>query len=131
MESATESAIDLFAGTLPSMEQIRTLSEAVNSSEKRQADFSDQLGANMSGTGQKASLALGIGLCILGRYAEAVGKLPSAVLPSSLVTAAYVMYASLLGISSRSGMRDGHFPSTSQKPVFRQSRYRSQPHPNL
>jgi len=34
-----------------------------------------------------------------GIPAEAVGKLPSAVLPSSLVTAAYVMYASLLGIS--------------------------------
>ncbi len=75
MESVTESAIDLFADNIPSTEEIRTLSEAVNSSEKRQTDFNDQLEANMSKTGQKASLALGIGLCILGRSAEAAAKL--------------------------------------------------------
>jgi len=75
MESVTESAIDIFADSLPSMEEIRTLSESVNSSEKSQADFGEQLEANMSRTGQKASLALGIGLCILGRYAEAAAKL--------------------------------------------------------
>ena len=75
MESVTESAIDLFADNLPSMEEIRTLSKSVNSSEKSQADFSDQLESNMSRTGQKASLAQGIGLFILGRNAEAAKKL--------------------------------------------------------
>ena len=75
MESVTESGIDLFADNLPSMDQIRTLSESVNSSEKSQMDFNDRLEANMSGTGQKASLAQGIGLFILGRYDEAAKKL--------------------------------------------------------
>ncbi len=75
MESVTESVIDLFADNLPSMEEIRKLSDYVNSSEKRRADFSERLEANMSGTGQKASLAQGIGLFILGRSAEAAQKL--------------------------------------------------------
>ena len=75
MESVTESGIDLFADNLPLMEEIRTLSESVNSSEKSQADFSDQLESNMSRTGQKALLAQGVGLFILGRYAEAASKL--------------------------------------------------------
>jgi len=75
MESVTESGIDLFADNLPSMDQIRTLSESVNSSEKSQMDFNEQLQANMSRTGQKASLALGVGFSILGRYAEAAKKL--------------------------------------------------------
>ncbi|MHC4566658.1 MAG: tetratricopeptide repeat protein [Planctomycetota bacterium] len=75
MESVKGSGVDLFADNLPSIEDIRTLSEAVNSSEKSKADFSDQLEENMSRTGQKASLALGIGLCILGRNAEAAKKL--------------------------------------------------------
>ncbi len=75
MESVTESGIDLFADNLPSMDQIRTLSESVNSSEKSQVDFSDQLESNMSGTGRKASLAQGLGLFILGRYTEAAKKL--------------------------------------------------------
>lgn len=75
MESVTESAIDLFADNLPSTEKIRALSEYVNSSEKRRANFSEQLETNMSGTGQKASLAQGIGLFILGRNAEAAQKL--------------------------------------------------------
>ena len=75
MESVTKSGIDLFADNLPSMDQIRTLSESVNSSEKSQMDFNEQLQANMSRTGQKASLALGVGLLILGRYAEAAKKL--------------------------------------------------------
>ena len=75
MESVTAPAIDLFADDLPSMEQIRTLSEFVNSSENNQIEFSEQVEENMSRTGQKASLALGIGLYILGRNAEAAAKL--------------------------------------------------------
>ena len=75
MESVMESGIDLFADNLPSIEDLRTLSESVNSGEKSQADFGDQLESHMSGTGRKASLAQGIGLFILGRYAEAAKKL--------------------------------------------------------
>ena len=75
MEPVTKSEIDLFADNVPSMEEIRTLSESVNSSEKSQVDFRDQLEAKMSKTGQKASLAQGIGLLILGRHAEAAKKL--------------------------------------------------------
>ena len=75
MESVTESVIDLFADQLLSMEEIRTLSESVNSGEKNQMDFSEELESNMSKTGQKAYLVQGIGLFILGRYAEAAKKL--------------------------------------------------------
>ena len=75
MESVTESGIDLFADQLLSMEEIRTLSASVNSGEKSQMDFGEELESNMSKTGQKASLAQGIGLFILGRYAEAAKKL--------------------------------------------------------
>ncbi|UCF15338.1 MAG: tetratricopeptide repeat protein [Phycisphaerales bacterium] len=78
MESVAVPEIDLFADNLPSMEEIRTLAEFVNSSEKNQIDFSEQLEKNMSRTGQKASLALGIGLFILGRNAEAAEKLARA-----------------------------------------------------
>jgi len=75
MESVTESGIDLFADNLPSMDQIRALSESVNSSEKSQMDFDEQLEANMTRTGRKASLAQGVGLFILRRYTEAAKKL--------------------------------------------------------
>jgi hypothetical protein len=50
---------------------------------------------------------------------EAVGKRPSAALPSSLVTAAY-FYVHLIPRDFGS-LAVGHFPSASQKPVFRQS----------
>ncbi|MHC4582119.1 MAG: tetratricopeptide repeat protein, partial [Planctomycetota bacterium] len=75
MVSVTESEIDLFADDLLSMDQIRALSESVNSSEKSQMDFDEQLEANMSRTGRKAALAQGLGLFVLGRYAEAAKKL--------------------------------------------------------
>jgi hypothetical protein len=51
---------------------------------------------------------------------EAVGKHPSAALPSSLVTAAY-FYVRLIPRDFGS-LAYGHFPSASQRPVFRQSR---------
>ncbi len=78
MESVMESGIDLFADNLPSMEVIKTLSESVHASEKNRISFAEQLEANSSRTGQKASLALGIGLYILGRNAEAADKLAKA-----------------------------------------------------
>jgi DNA-directed RNA polymerase subunit alpha len=84
MEPVTEQGIDpsaggsgqaLFAENLPSMEDIRKLSESIHSSEKNQTRFREQVESNMSKSGQKACLAAGIGLFILGRNAEAVEKL--------------------------------------------------------
>jgi DNA-directed RNA polymerase subunit alpha len=75
MVPLTEPGIDLFADDLPSMDEIRTLSDFVHSGEKNLIGFNEQLESNMSRTGQKASVALGIGLYILGRNAEAVEKL--------------------------------------------------------
>ncbi len=57
---------------------------------------------------------------MIGRKSfEAVGKRPSAALPSSLVTAAY-FYVRLIPRDFGS-LASGHFPSASQKAVFRQS----------
>ena len=78
MEPVTEPGIDLFADELPSMDEIEILSEFVHCSEKNKIDFSEQLEANMTNTGQKASLALGIGLFIIGRNAESAEKLAKA-----------------------------------------------------
>lgn len=75
MEQVTVPGIDLFSDNLPSLEEIKKLSESVRSSEKNVISFKEQLESNMSRTGQKASLALGIGLFILGRNAEAAEKL--------------------------------------------------------
>jgi DNA-directed RNA polymerase subunit alpha len=78
MEPITEPGIDLFADQLPSMDEIRTLSEFVHAGEKNLMDFSELLESNMARTGQKASLALGIGLFIIGRNAEAAQKFAKA-----------------------------------------------------
>jgi DNA-directed RNA polymerase subunit alpha len=75
MEQDTEVKIDLFADQLPSMDEIKTLSEYIHCSEKNQMDFSEQLESNMSSSAQKTLLAVGIGLFILGRNTEAVEKL--------------------------------------------------------
>jgi len=73
-----ECGIDLFADALPPLDKIKKLSEFVHSSEANMITFSEQLEANTAKTGQKASLASGIGLFILGRDAEAVQKLRKA-----------------------------------------------------
>ncbi len=78
MELITEFGIDLFADNLPSIDKIKRLSEFVHSSESNQIAFSKQVEENMSKTGQKASLAIGIGLFILGRNSEASEKLQKA-----------------------------------------------------
>jgi len=75
MEPVAEPGIDLFAKELPSMDEIKRFSEFVHSSESNQINFIEQLEDNMSKGGQKASLATGIGLFIVGRYAEAIKKL--------------------------------------------------------
>jgi len=78
MEPITELAIDLFAKDLPSMDEIKQLSAFVHSSEINLLNFSEQLEENMSKGGQKASLATGIGLFIVGRNGEAARKLQKA-----------------------------------------------------
>jgi DNA-directed RNA polymerase subunit alpha len=69
---------NLFADELPSMDEITKLSHLVNCTEANQLKFAEQLRANMAETSPKASLAAGIGLFILGRFAEAVEKLKKA-----------------------------------------------------
>ena len=78
MEPITEPEVDLFAEELPSMDEIKTLSEFVHLGEANQISFGEQVESNMSKSGQKARLAAGIGLFILGRNAEAVEKLQKA-----------------------------------------------------
>jgi DNA-directed RNA polymerase subunit alpha len=75
MEPITEPEVNLFAKELPSMEEIKKLSESVHSSESNLLNFSEQLEENMSKGGQKASLSTGIGLFIVGKNDEAAKKL--------------------------------------------------------
>ena len=75
MGPITEPGIDLFAGKSLSMDEIKTLSEFIHSGEANRISFNEQVESKMSKTGQNASLAVGIGLYILGRYAEAAKKL--------------------------------------------------------
>jgi DNA-directed RNA polymerase subunit alpha len=75
MVPVTEPGIDLFADNLPSMDEIKTLSEFIHSGEANLISFNEQVESNMSRTGQKACLATGIGLFILGRNDEAAQKL--------------------------------------------------------
>jgi len=78
MESVTQVGIDLFADNQLSLDEIQKLTQSVHSSEKNRITFAGQVEANSSKTGPKAALDLGIGLYILGRYAEAVEKLAKA-----------------------------------------------------
>ncbi|MHC4640168.1 MAG: tetratricopeptide repeat protein [Planctomycetota bacterium] len=78
MEPITELEIDLFTKESPSLDEIKQISEFVYSSESNLLNFSEQLEDNISKGGQKASLAIGIGLFIVGRHAEAVEKLEKA-----------------------------------------------------
>ena len=78
MEPITECQINLFADTLPSLEDIEKLSCFVHSGEANQIAFGEQVEENMSGTSQKAFLATGVGLFILGSDAEAVKRLEKA-----------------------------------------------------
>jgi len=78
MESITELGIDLFGKDLPSMDEIKTLSEVIHCSESNQIAFSEQLEANIGRQSPKARLAVGIGLFILGKNAEAAAKLQKA-----------------------------------------------------
>ncbi len=78
MEPIAEPGINLFGDKLPSMDEIKTLSDFVHSSEANQIKFAEQLESNMSRTSANARLAVGIGLLILGKNSEAVEKLEKA-----------------------------------------------------
>jgi DNA-directed RNA polymerase subunit alpha len=78
VKAIAECGIDLFADVLPALEQIAKLSRFVNSSERNRIVFGEQLEKNLDQTGQKAALAVGIGLVIVGRNAEAVERLKKA-----------------------------------------------------
>jgi DNA-directed RNA polymerase subunit alpha len=75
MEQTAELQINLFREQMPSMEEIRTLSHLVHSSEANQMRFAEQVEQNLNSTSAVASLEAGIGLFILGRYREAIAKL--------------------------------------------------------
>ncbi len=75
MEQTAELQINLFREQVPSMEEIRTLSHIVHSSEINQMRFTEQVEQHLSSTSAVASLEAGIGLFILGRYREAIAKL--------------------------------------------------------
>jgi len=64
---------------LPSMDEIKRLSEFIHSGEANLLAFGEQVESNMDNSGQKARLAAGIGLFILGRNAEAIEKLQKAM----------------------------------------------------
>ena len=78
MEMSTVLRIDWFAESLPSIEGIEKLSAVVNAGEMHRRAFEEQVEANMGKGGQKDCLATGIGLYVLGRWAEAVEKLTKA-----------------------------------------------------
>ena len=78
MEQIEETDINLFGETLPSLEEIKTLSGNIHSGEKNMMDFGEQVEANIADASKEASGALGIGLYILGRNEEAIEKLQKA-----------------------------------------------------
>jgi DNA-directed RNA polymerase subunit alpha len=78
MESTTQLQTGLFGDELPSLEHINKLSHQVHTSERNTLAFQEEVEANLSSTSQKTLLSVGIGLCILGRYEEAIEKLSKA-----------------------------------------------------
>ena len=75
MTLITESRIDLFTDNIPSLEDIKHLSEFIYSGESNMLAFTNQLQEHLSKTSAKACLANGIGLYLTGKNREAVEKL--------------------------------------------------------
>lgn len=75
MEQTAELQVNLFREQAPSMDEIRTLSHLVHSSEVNQHRFAEQVEQNLSNTAPIGMLEAGIGLFVLGRYKEALQKL--------------------------------------------------------
>jgi len=78
LEQTAGSNVDLYADIIPSIEQITELERSVKSSGANIEDFKAKIEKSISKTGASAVLATGIGLCILGRFTEAAGKLEKA-----------------------------------------------------
>ncbi|MBN2591327.1 MAG: tetratricopeptide repeat protein [Sedimentisphaerales bacterium] len=91
MEQLVEPEVNLFSDTLPSLEDIKTLSDYIHSGEKNMLDFAQKVEENMSNTSNQSSGSLGIGLYILGRNEEAVEKLQKA--KDSVQKYIYMAYA--------------------------------------
>lgn len=75
MEQTAVSQINLFREQVPSVEEIRALSNLVYSSEANQMQFAAQVEQNLNSNAALTSLEAGIGLFLLGRYREALAKL--------------------------------------------------------
>jgi len=67
-----ERQIDLFAESLPSLEEINELAQSVNSSEKNRMDFAEKVEEQISKNDATSSLATGVGLYILARNDQAI-----------------------------------------------------------
>jgi DNA-directed RNA polymerase subunit alpha len=67
--------INLFADELPSLEEIRELSNYVNSNASNLAGFTEQLEKNLGSRAEGTKLAVGIGLYLSGKYKQAAEKL--------------------------------------------------------
>jgi DNA-directed RNA polymerase subunit alpha len=76
--AAAVSKIDLFGGTIPSMEQIGELAMFVHSSESARIAFSEHLEPYLEKNDAATCLAAGIGLYILGDFNSAIAKLEKA-----------------------------------------------------
>lgn len=79
MEAMTKTMqIDLFGEQLPTIQQLKQLSDRVHASEQNTMNFTQQVQSNINTSTPEGALAVGIGLFILGRNAEAVEKLQNA-----------------------------------------------------
>lgn len=78
MKLVTEAGIDLFAENLPSINEIKDFADFVNSAEKNRIALTEQLEEYVASSSTKTALPAGIGLCIVGKYEEAVKKLKKA-----------------------------------------------------
>jgi len=70
MVAIAEVEVDLFGARIPGLEELEKLSSYVNSSEFNKIAFADEVGHHSDNL-----LAAGIGLAMLGKWAEAVEKL--------------------------------------------------------
>ena len=78
MEQLVAPVINLFTDTLPSLEDLKRLSEYIHSGEKNMMDFARKVEENINNSSSQSSGALGIGLYIAGRNEEALEKLKKA-----------------------------------------------------
>jgi DNA-directed RNA polymerase subunit alpha len=78
MGSVAEAQVSLFGEVLPSLSALEQLSRVVQASEANLMAFAEEVQKNVDKTDAASCLAVGIGLFILGRDAEAVQKLQKA-----------------------------------------------------